>query len=239
MTSDTKNRVLLSLAASTRADVLAACARVELEAGATLDRAGETATAVLLPETAVISTLADYSNGAMLDMANIGREACTGMSLILGNSTQLSTDEVQIAGAALRLPAAALAELRGDHPEFDQALLCTMQGLFYQVMVSGACNGSHDARQRLARWLLTMRDRVDHREMRLTHEFLAHMLGVRRATVTEAASGLRAEGLIDYAHGKVTVQDRAGLTAASCECYGLVKNAYGNLLPQPEESSAA
>jgi hypothetical protein len=74
--------------------------------------------------------------------------------------------------------------------------------------------------------------------MRLTHEFLAHMLGVRRATVTEAASGLRAEGLIAYAHGRVTISDRAGLHAASCGCYDLVREAYDVLLPEKSAASA-
>jgi hypothetical protein len=113
-----------------------------------------------------------------------------------------------------------------------------VQAIVYQVMVSGACNATHDARQRLARWLLTMDDRSDAAEMRLTHEFLAHMLGVRRATVTEAASGLRAEGLIAYAHGRVTISDRAGLHAASCGCYDLVREAYDVLLPEKSAASA-
>jgi CRP-like cAMP-binding protein len=227
----TRNRVLLSLAPEARAAVLERCEPVELPVGTILGRAHDRTAAAYFPETAVISTLAGYRDGSTIEMANTGREACSGINLVLGHREQLGTEEIQIAGRLLKLPAERFLAMRSAIPEFDRALLSTVQAVVHQVMVSGACNGSHDARQRLARWLLTMRDRSDAPEMRLTHEFLAHMLGVRRATVTEAASRLRSEGLIDYAHGKVTIEDRAGLRSASCECYDLVRDANEALLP--------
>lgn len=238
MTGQTKNRVLLSLDAAAREAVLARSERVDLAAGSVLARTGERTSAALFPETAVISTLADFRDGTTVDMANVGREACSGLNLVLGNGTQFGTDEIQIGGIARRLPADRLPALMEQHTGLERALRCTVQAIVYQVMVSGACNATHDARQRLARWLLTMDDRSDAAEMRLTHEFLAHMLGVRRATVTEAASGLRAEGLIAYAHGRVTISDRAGLHAASCGCYDLVREAYDVLLPEKSAASA-
>ncbi|MDG4647689.1 Crp/Fnr family transcriptional regulator [Roseibacterium sp. SDUM158017] len=238
MTEPTKNRVLLSLDAETRAAVLDACERTERSAGTILERAGDATSAGYFPETAVISTLASYSDGATVDMANVGREGCAAINLTLGHSTHLSTDEIQIAGTVLMLPAERFRRLQAEHRAFERALFSSVQALIYQVMVSGACNASHDARQRLARWLLTLRDRSDGREMRLTHEFLAHMLGVRRATVTEAASGFRKAGLIDYAHGRVTIEDRAGLRSASCECYDLVRRTTDALLPDRSAASS-
>ncbi|MFC3230192.1 Crp/Fnr family transcriptional regulator [Marinibaculum pumilum] len=231
MAQETSNRVLCALPAEARRDVLAACERVELEGRTILDRSGETPAEVHFPETAVISTIATYRDGSSIEMANIGREACTGIGLVLGHPRQLNTNEVQIGGRALAMPVAALVDVEEALPAFRTALFSTVQALFYQVMVSGACNGAHTARQRLARWLLTMRDRNDWETMALTHDFLAEMLGVRRATVTGAARELQAQGLISYGRGQVRISDPAGLRQVSCECYDLVRTAYDELLP--------
>ena len=231
MSTEPQNRVLRSLDAATRAEVAAACEPVTLRARTVLDHAGDATQAVHFPETAVISAVAAYSDGATIEMANIGREACTGVNLTLGRRRQLDTTEVQVGGTALRLPAERFLALKAGLPPFADALFATAQALYYQVMVSAACNGAHDARQRLARWLLTMHDRTDGDEMALTQEFLAHMLGVRRATVTGAASAFKSAGLIHYAHGRLRIRDRPGLQRESCECYGLVREAYDALLP--------
>lgn len=232
MAHETNNRVLRALDSETRNAVIRRCEPVTLEAEAVLQRAGEATHAVYFPETAVISAIATYSDGSGIEMANIGREACTAVNLMLGHPQQLHTDEVQIAGGALRLPAEQFLTLKTKHETFAQRLLASAQSVFYQVMISGACNGAHSARQRLARWLLTMADRTDGSEMRLTHDFLAQMLGVRRATVTQAAQDLQEHGLISYRRGRVAITDRAGLRKASCECYDLVRSANRDLLPQ-------
>jgi hypothetical protein len=98
-------------------------------------------------------------------------------------------------------------------------------------MVSGACNGVHDAKQRLARWLLTMYDRNDADSLNLTHDFIAVVLNVRRATISTCASQLQEAGLIDYGRGSIRIRDVPGLMRVSCECYGLVRDAYNTLLP--------
>jgi hypothetical protein len=170
-------------------------------------------------------------------MANVGREACTGISLILGHSNQLNTNEVQVGGYALELPAEEFIKLKSSLPDLERALFSTVQAVFYQVMVSGACNGAHSTKQRLARWLLTMSDRNDGEVLHLTQDFLAGMLGLRRATVTKAATELQKAGLIDYARGRITITDHSGLTDASCECYGLVRRAYASLLPDRSTGS--
>ncbi len=231
MARTTDNKVLLSLPAGIREELLGACTRVEMVLGSVLHREGETTKAVHFPDTGVISTLATYGDGSVIEMANIGREASTGINLVLGNPRQLNTDEIQVAGTALEMPAEKFVKLMSSRPEFARALFSMVQAVFQQVMVSGACNGAHGATERLARWLLTMRDRSDGDEMHLTHEFLAEVLGLRRATVSESAAELRRAGLIDYARGRIWIADRAGLEAASCECYRRVRESNDALLP--------
>ncbi|WP_428514449.1 Crp/Fnr family transcriptional regulator [Roseovarius sp.] len=231
MSFATNNRVLRTLSATTREAVGARCEPVTLEAGDVLHRMGDVTSAVYFPETAVISTLASYSDGSGVEMANVGREACSALNLILRNPRQLAADEVQIAGRALRLPAERFRELKSEYRDFENALFSVVQSVLYQAMVSGACNAAHEAKPRLARWLLTMGDRTDGNEMRLTHDFLAHMLGVRRATVTNAALDLQSQGLIKYARGRLKITDIKGLRGASCECYDLVRSANADLLP--------
>lgn len=237
MAEDLTNRVLSTLPPDARDAVASACERVELERGSVIDRVGETAASVHFPETAVISTIATYSDGSSIEMANIGREACTGIGLVLGHPRQLNTNEVQIGGSAQVMPADAFVELKATLPAFERQLFSAVQAVFYQVMISGACNGTHTTRQRLARWLLTMRDRNDREVMYLTHDFLAEMLGVRRATVTESSLDLQSRGLIAYSRGQVRVTDPEGLREVSCECYDLVRDAYDSLLPDARNKS--
>ena len=231
MVQETQNRVLRALPPATRQEVQGHCELVEFDARTVLHQVGERTEAVYFPDSAVISVLATYGDGSTIEMANIGREACTGINLTLGREAQLTANEIQVGGTALRLPAARFVSLL-EKDAFRHVLFATVQAVLFQVMVSGACNGAHDARQRLSRWLLTMHDRADGRHMNLTHEFLSHMLGVRRATVSKVAAELREEGLITYSHGRMAVTDHKGLRKASCECYDRVRGAYATLLPE-------
>ncbi|MEQ8896381.1 MAG: Crp/Fnr family transcriptional regulator [Roseovarius sp.] len=221
----------MALPRSTRDAVLEQCELVEFDARTMLHHVGEKTDAAYFPETAVISVLATYGDGSTIEMANIGREACSGINLTLGREAQLTANEIQVGGSALKLPAKRFTSML-EQDEFRHVMFATVQAVLFQVMVSGACNGAHDARQRLSRWLLTMHDRADGRHMNLTHEFLSHMLGVRRATVSKVAAELREEGLITYSHGRMAVTNHKGLRKASCECYDRVRGAYDTLLPQ-------
>ena len=129
------------------------------------------------------------------------------------------------------MEASAFRQEMGRRTALVGLLLRYVQALHIQVSLSAACNGRHTLPERLARWLLTARDRATSDRMPLSHEFLSMMLGVRRAGVTVAVGTLKAAGLIHHTHGQVTILDRQGLEAASCECYRTVREKYQRLVP--------
>jgi len=146
-----------------------------------------------------------------------------GISLALGIGVSPVRALVQGGGGALRMSAAGFRKALGASPALRHALNRYAHALIAQITQTAACNRFHRVQARLARWLLMTRDRVGSGEFRLTHEFLAHMLGVRREGVTGAASALQRRGLIGYRRGDIRIVDHAGLEAAACGCYGLVR----------------
>jgi hypothetical protein len=137
---------------------------------------------------------------------------------------------VQAGGLALRIPRDALAEEAGPGGALRQLLLSYQWAFLAQVSQEVACNGLHTVRQRCCRWLLENQDRIQAAALRVTHEFLAQMLGVRRASVSEVVEALQADRLIRSERGRVTVLDRCGLEAASCECYRAVRDEFDRRL---------
>jgi CRP-like cAMP-binding protein len=178
----------------------------------------------------MVSLVQPLENGAMIEVGMIGNEGFLGVPVLLGADTSPLEAMVQIPGSALRMPASAFREEAGRSPALLGLLLRYVQALHTQVSFSAACNGRHTLPERLARWLLTARDRASSDQMPLSHEFLSMMLGVWRAGVTVAVGTLKAAGLIRNTHGQVTITDRQGLEAACCECYRTVKNEYDRLL---------
>ncbi|MDW4499435.1 Crp/Fnr family transcriptional regulator [Sulfitobacter sp. D35] len=231
MRAKPENRILRVLEDETRHSILGECREVHLQATEVLSRAGEDQAIVHFPERCVISTVASFRDGATIEVANTGREGCTGLGPILGSAFQLNSDIVQVSGRALVMDTEDFLRAKQRYPAFRDALFAATRGMFQQVMVSGACNATHPAKQRLARWLLTMSDRAPDSVINLTQEFLAEILGVRRATVSEASSELRQQNLISYSRGSVTILDHSGLHDVACECYDLVADAYNRLLP--------
>ncbi len=137
---------------------------------------------------------------------------------------------VQLAGSGMRMKASLLKSEFQRGGSFQSLLLRYMQAQHAFVSQNAACNRLHYLEGRLARWLLLVCDRLESNELPLTHEFMAQMLGVRRAGVTEAANMLQQSGLIRYTRGKVTILNRQELEAASCECYEIIKGEYARLL---------
>jgi CRP-like cAMP-binding protein len=182
------------------------------------------------PRSGVLSCLVPLENGVSAEVATVGNEGMTGIRPLLGAETMPAKVVVQVPGQAWRMPVADMqAAARRDSP-FSRLLYRYMNVFLTQVTQSVACNTFHPLARRLCRWLLMTHDRVHSDQFPLTHELLARMLGVRRASVSEVASKLQDAGIIRYIHGKITVVDRRGLEAASCECYRAVKSEFDNLL---------
>ncbi len=181
---------------------------------------------VYFPSDSLISLLTVVEGHLALEVGLIGREGILGVSLALGISVSPVRALVQGTGSALRMKASQfLRELRRS-PAMQREIFLYTHTLMAQITQTAACNRFHVVEARLARWLLMTRDRVQSDEFRLTQEFLAHMLGVRRVGVTKAASALQRQGLIRYSRGNIRILDRKRLEAASCSCYGIVKDMH-------------
>jgi CRP-like cAMP-binding protein len=186
---------------------------------------------VYFPLHGVVSLISTLADGTMVEVATIGNEGLIGLPLFLRANSIPFTAFVQVPGEALRIEAEAFGRLLHEGTdEFSHLLYRYTQALFNQLAQHVVCNRLHPIAPRCARWLLLTHDRVGQAAFPLTHEFLAHMLGVRRASVTEVAGRLQQAGLIHYRYGIITILDRAGLEAASCECYGVIKQEYDRLL---------
>jgi CRP-like cAMP-binding protein len=171
-------------------------------------------------------------NGASAEIAVVGNEGIVGISLFMGGDSTPSRAVVQSAGAGYRLPAQILKEEFGRAGPVMHVLLRYTQALITQMAQTAVCNRHHSLDQQLCRWLLLSLDRLKGNELVMTQELIANMLGVRREGVTEGAIKLQDAGLISYSRGRITVLDRKGLEARTCECYAVVKKEYDRLLPQ-------
>lgn len=182
------------------------------------------------PTTAIVSLHYVTESGASAETAGVGNEGVVGIALFTGGDTTPSSAVVQTAGHAYRLEARLLKQ------EFNRAglmqglLLRYTQALITQMMQTAACNRHHSVEQQLCRWLLLTLDRVPSRELVMTQELVASMLGVRRESITEAAVKLQHAGFIQYRRGHISVLERSGLEASACECYAVVKKEMGRLL---------
>jgi CRP-like cAMP-binding protein len=225
------NRLLAALAREDFDPLKAHLEPVPLPHKQTLSNPNTPIDHVYFPQEGMVSLVQPLENGAMIEIGMIGNEGFVGAPVLLGADTSPLEAMVQIPGSALRMQASVLREEARRSSALLGLLLRYVQALHIQVSLSAACNGRHTLPERLARWLLTARDRATSDRMPLSHEFLSMMLGVRRAGVTVALGTLKAAGLIRNTHGQVTVIDRQGLEAASCECYGTVRNEYQRLVP--------
>lgn len=186
----------------------------------------------VFPLTAVLSTVAHGAEQQVVEVATIGNEGMAGLAVFLGsaNAGNLETF-AQIAGDALCIRTRDFRACIDKDSHLRQILGLYTQALLSQISQAAACNRMHPAEERCARWLLMTQDRVDASVFALTQEFLAQMLGVRRATVTEVASALQDEGIIRYGRGTVEILDRERLAEYSCECYRIIRTEYERLLP--------
>lgn len=224
-----KNRILAALPAAELEMMSSRLTLVSMELGQTLHRHGDVIDQVYFVETGFISALTVLSDGHPLEIGLIGSEGVAGHTVVLGGKTTYAETMCQTEGKAYRMSAESLMEGFVNAPVLRDLLL--RYTLLFQVQVSqtAACNAHHALEQRLARWLLSAHDRSHFAQLSLTQDLIAVMLGVRRATVSIAASTLQRAGVIRYQHGKITIVDRVGLEDAACECYEAVSGEYRRL----------
>jgi CRP-like cAMP-binding protein len=207
--------------------LLSGLEQVTLNFGDVLYEPGQKMQHVYFPGNSLVSLLTVVDGHMALEVGMVGREGMVGLPLALGADVSPVRALVQGAGTALRMKSARFSREIRKSSQLQQGVHHYANALMAQVSQTAACNRFHVVVARLARWLLMTRDRVRSGEFRLTHEFLGHMLGVRRVGVTTAARTLQARKLIEYSRGKIKILDHKGLEAAACECYALV-NAKAN-----------
>ena len=183
------------------------------------------------PTTSIVSLLYVMESGASAEIAITGNEGLVGISLFMGGESTPSRAVVQSAGHGYRLDASVLKREFALGGQLQHLALRFTQALITQMAQTAVCNRHHAIDQQLCRWLLLSLDRLQGKDLMMTQELIANMLGVRREGVTEAAGKLQADGLIQYSRGRITVLDRAKLEKRVCECYGVVRKELDRLLP--------
>lgn len=226
------NRILDALPEKEFQRLLPALTPASFELKHQLLEPGKAIDSVHFPLSAVVSLLTTMDDNSGVEVATVGNEGIVGVPVFLGAQEMGARDyyQVQVPGRTVAMDAAAFLKatrrdpLRGLVQRYAQAL-------FSQVTQQVACNGLHSVEERCSRWMLLTHDRVGSEEFPLTQEFLSQMLGVRRASMTLAAGALQNAGFIRYARGWITIVDRAGLEATSCECYRIIRTEFDRLLP--------
>ena len=226
-----QNHLLEALPASAYERLASHLKLVPMRLGEVLYESGVQLGHVYFPTTSILSLLYVMQDGASAEIAIVGNEGILGVSLFMGGETTPSRAVVQSAGHAFRLKAELLKNEFGRFGPTMHLLLRYTQALITQMAQTAVCNRHHSVDQQLCRWLLLSLDRLQTNELSMTQELIANMLGVRREGVTEAAGKLQNAGLISYQRGRITVLDRPGLEARSCECYQVVKTEFDRLLP--------
>jgi CRP-like cAMP-binding protein len=218
------NSVLAALPRSALAALRSGFEEVQLKFGEILYEPGQVIRHVYFPSDSLVSLLTLVDRHSALEVGMVGREGMVGMSLTLGSDISPVRALVQGTGQALRMSAARFRREFKRSPPLQRGLFTYLNALMAQITQTAACNRFHRIEGRLARWLLMTSDRVRSDQFELTQDFLSNMLGVRRVGVTEAASALQRQKLIEYSRGHITILDHAGLEAASCPCYALVRD---------------
>jgi CRP-like cAMP-binding protein len=226
-----QNHLLAALPADDFARIASHLELIPMRLGDVLYESGARMRHVYFPTTSIVSLLYVMADGASAEIAVVGNEGMLGISLFMGGETTPSRAVVQSAGHAFRLKAELLKDEFGRFGPTMHLLLRYTQALITQMAQTAVCNRHHSVDQQLCRWLLLSLDRLSSNDLTMTQELIANMLGVRREGVTEAAGKLQEAGLIHYRRGRITVLDRAGLEARSCECYQVVKTEFDRLLP--------
>ena len=224
-----KNRILAALPKAEISRLAPHLSPLTLEAGRTLLKPGEEIVYAYFLESGMASIVTAMADGTTVETGIAGNEGMVGIPALLGTKSMPNRTFMQIAGTGFRIKAPRLLE------EFDRAgalkkqLNCFFQAYLAQTAQIAACNRLHDIAERLARWLLMCHDRMESDTFKITQEFLGHMLGAPRTTVTLAAGILQKAGLIDYTRGRIHIRNRLEMEKVSCECYQAIRNEFDRL----------
>jgi len=224
------NRLLAALPDSEYQRLVPHLERVPLLVKQVLHKACESIEYVYFPHRAIVSLISTPEEGSNIEVGLVGNEGIVGIPAVLGDNIATITAIVQLADSGMRMEASLLKTEFGRGGVLQSLLLRYTQALYALASQNAACNRLHQLDERLARWLLLVCDGVGSNQLPLTHEFISQMLGVRRATVTEAANRLQQAGLIRYHRGRITILNRQKLEVASCSCYEIIKGEYARLL---------
>jgi CRP-like cAMP-binding protein len=225
-----KNEILIALPPDEYERLSSHMEHVQLPHGQVLIEHGEPIRDVYFPNDALISLVTQLADGSTVEAGVAGREGMAGLPVVLGADSTPMQSVVQIPGTAVKIKAQVIRDAFNHGGALQSRLLRYAHALFIEASQSAACNAHHHLEERLARWLLTSSDGVESNNLPLTQEFIATMMGVRRAGVTCAALTLRESGLINYNRGDIQILDRDGLEAAACECYRAIKDQFKSLV---------
>ena len=225
------NRLLAALPPDEYEEVLPALEPVPLKPGMALYESGDPQPYLYFPESGLVSLLYVLEDGGSTELAVTGSEGVVGVSLFMGGGTTPSRAVVQIPGYGWRMRAGPMQRSIARGGALQPLLLRFTQALITQMTQVAVCNRHHSVDQQVCRWLLFALDRRPSNEIPMTQERIAHLLGVRREGVTEAAGRLQAAGVIEYSRGRIKVLERAQLESTVCECYAVVKREYDRLQP--------
>jgi CRP-like cAMP-binding protein len=227
-----QNHLLAALSPDERERIYPHLRLVEMPLGKALYESGDVLRHVYFPTDSIVSLLYVLADGASAEISVVGNEGLIGIALFMGGETTPSRAIVQSAGHAYRLIGQLLKDEFHRNGPLQLQLLRYTQALITQMAQTAVCNRHHTVDQQLCRWLLLSLDRLSSKQLVMTQELIANMLGVRREGVTEAAGKLEKLGAIQYARGKITVLDRPQLERLCCECYAVVKKESDRLLQQ-------
>ena len=228
-----QNQILGAMQADVRARIMPHLHPITLKLGVVVCEAGGILEHAYFPQGSVLSLLTVLENGSAIETANIGREGAFGLFAAMYSRVSFNRSLVQMAGPMVRCPIEILRREFRTSEHVRDLFVSYSETLLSQVQQTVACNALHTTVEKMSRWLLMMHDRAEGEKLSYTHEFLAHMLGANRKSITLAAQSMQAAGLISYHRGTIQVVDRCGLEAASCECYAIVKKRFDAFLTPP------
>ncbi len=226
------NQIIDALPGAARESLLGAGRLVHLSVSDTIFGQSRPLTSVYFPLDTVLALVTLLRDGSTIQLTSIGREGMSGFPLLLGTGSMLNAACIcQVPGQAIAVPSPAFQQALNCSPELQAVGLRYVALLLTQIGQGVACSRLHHTVSRCARWLLATHDRVGTDSIRVTHEYLAFMLGTRRASVTEAIGALARTNLIRSRHGSIMILDRPGLEAVACECYSVIRAARREMLP--------